>query len=165
MAAIKFDLKNILTHRLLPGGDLPGERGKAAPFTAYFCRDDKSLWISDSDGNLISISDLLAGASAPRTFPYVPTVGPQGPQGIPGATGARGAPGPPGPQGIPGPKGDLLVPTDTEIGAALKELRLQKAKTHAAFLEAMVKVKSLKNTTAGTHLRLILEQIKREAGL
>jgi hypothetical protein len=51
MAPVKFDLKSIITRNLLPGGGDPSARGKTTPFTAYFCRDDKSLWISDADGN------------------------------------------------------------------------------------------------------------------
>jgi len=209
--AIKFTLLNILTKNLLPGGGNPAESGKAAPFTAYFCRDDRSLWISDAEGNLISISDLLSGNGAPRAFPAQGSAGRDGipgPKGDPGKTGKPGAdgrhgrdsqtPGPIGPQGstgpqgaagrdgrdgadsiVPGPKGDsivgprgekgergdVLIPNESELAAAVKELRLQKAKIHASFLEGMLKAKSLKNTTAGKHLELILEQIKRDAGL
>ena len=78
MAAIKFDLKSILTKNCLPGGDDPAGRGRAKPFTAYFCRDDKSLWISDAEGNLLSISDLLSGNGIVRAFPAAGCAGRDG---------------------------------------------------------------------------------------
>jgi len=161
VAAVKFALKNILTRRLLPGGDAPGQRGKAPAFTAYFCRDDKSLWISDAEGNLISISDLLAGAGAPRTFPFVPTIGPQGPQGIPGATGPAGPIGATGPQGEKGEPGSLLVPTNTEIAAAMLALRQKQINVQAALFNEMLRLPTLP-TNQRIHVKNALERIKKE---
>lgn len=138
MAAIKFDLKNILTKNCLPGGDDPVGRGRTVPFTAFYCRDDKSLWISDAAGNLISLSDLLSGNGAPRAFPTTVAgrdgvdgqsiVGPRGPKGdsIVGPPGRDGkdAVGRPGEQGRPGVDGrpGADAPQRTELDAVKKEM-------------------------------------------
>jgi hypothetical protein len=211
VAAIKFDLKNILTHRLLPGGDAPGQRGLAKPFTAYFCRDDQSLWISDSEGNLISLSDLLAGEGAPRAFPAqgpagrdgAPGIkgdrgpqgpagrdgsngrdsttpgpqgrdgdrGPQGPAGRDGRDGKDGAdstvPGPigaAGPQGPAGPKGDVLIPNDSELAAAVIQLRQQRARVQASLLQAILDADRLPPSTR-MHVKLFLDTVRKDAGL
>ena len=55
MPAIKFELKNLLRKNFLPGGGDPTARGKGTPFCVYFCRDDKTLWLSDAEGCLLSL--------------------------------------------------------------------------------------------------------------
>ena len=162
MGAPKFEFKSVLTRNLLDPA-----RHKGSPFTFVHCRDTKEVFFTDAEGNYINFGSILAAVmngSLPLALPASPVAGPQGPRGERGEPGATVV-GPAGPQGIPGPQGSLLIPTDTEIGVALKELRLHNAKIHAAFLEGMLKAESLKNTTVGVHLKLILEQIKRDAGI
>jgi hypothetical protein len=106
VAPIKFELLNIMARSFLPGGD----RGKAAPFTVYFCRDDKSLWFSDAEGCLLSLGDLLSGAGVVRSFPEKGSAGRDGAPGRDGADGKSGRDGAnstvPGPAStVPGPQG------------------------------------------------------------
>lgn len=168
MAAIKFDLKSILTKHCLPGGDDPAGRGKAAPFTAYFCRDDKSLWISDAEGNLVSLSDVLSGVGGPRAFPAQGcagkdgATGPQGEQGRPGRDAKDGAPGingrdsfvpgPPGasvqgPQGERGPAGPDSAEVLSEVRHEIAALREELAQVRALYqrlLEAEAEAKTVR---------------------
>jgi hypothetical protein len=143
MPAIKFDLKSIMARSFLPGGGDPAARGKAAPFTAYFCRDDKSLWISDAEGNLVSLTDLLGGVGAPRAFPAQGCAGRDGAPGRDGADGKPGrdgkdstVPGPastvPGPQ-APGIKGDRgeRGPAGPDSAALLEQVRKELAELRA----------------------------------
>jgi hypothetical protein len=137
VSAIKFELKNLMSKNFLPGGGDPAARGKGTPFTVFFCRDDKSLWISDAEGNLISLSDLLGGVGAPRAFPAQGCAGRDGAPGRDGADGKSGrdgkdstVPGPastvPGPQ-APGIKGDRgeRGPAGPDTISALEEFRTE----------------------------------------
>ena len=105
MPAQKFIVKNILTKNLLPGGGDPTARGKGTPLCLYVCRDDGSVWISDAEGDMVCLSDLLLGKGAPaKAFPA------QGCAGRDGAVGARGEIGKTGPAGRDGVDGRIGPP-------------------------------------------------------
>lgn len=104
--------------------------------------------------------------------------GPKGADGLPGPAGKNGAdgrdgkdstvPGPVGPQGPAGPqgpKGDVLIPNDSELAAAVLQFRDQKARAHAAFVQAMLDIAKLKNRSTAKHMELLLTRIKKDAGL
>ncbi len=111
-------------------------------------------------------------------------VGPQGPIGPRGIAGVHGQNGKDGRDGIdgkpgrdgrdgvdgrPGRDGSVVYPTDNQPAVANQELLQQRARTQAAFLQAMLdtnqKVGSNLLTTVNRHVRQRLEKIKREAGL
>jgi hypothetical protein len=205
LSQIKFHHKTIVSKNLLPGGG--GQRAGAKPFTSYYCKDDKSLWFSDAEGNLISLSDLLAGTGATRVFPAEGVAGKDGAPGIkgdrgltgpagrdgsngkdsttPGPVGRQGDTGPqgpagadgrdgkdgadstvPGPQGIAGPagpagpQGDLLIPTDTEIGQALLQLRSQRAKVQAAILIEVERCAAI-HPSHRAHVRGVINRLQK----
>ncbi len=161
MAATKFTVKHILAHTLLPGGGDPTARGKGTPFCIYVCKDDGSLWLSDAEGNMCCLSDILLGKSLPvrlgKSLPVraFPAQGCAGRDGAPGRDGADGKPGRdgadsvvpgqastvPGPQGPPGQsirgeKGDPGSDTAVvlaEVRQALAEIRRQLVPLNAEY--------------------------------
>ena len=153
MAAPKFSVKHILTHNLLPGNGDPTQRGKGTPFCIYVCKDDGSVWLSDAEGNMCCLSDILLGKGLPvRAFPATGCAGRDGAPGRDGADGKPGrdgadstVPGPastvPGPQGQPGQsirgekgdKGDDTAVMLAEVRQALAELRGQVEPLNAEF--------------------------------
>jgi hypothetical protein len=110
VAAPKFTVKNILTKNLLPGGGDPTARGKGAPLCLYVCRDDGSSWLSDAEGNMCCLSDILLGKGMPvRAFPAQGSQGPPGKDSV--VPGPRGEQGPPGQsiEGRPGRNGNDCI--------------------------------------------------------
>jgi len=156
----KLQLKNIIAASLLPTHADAG--------TVYWCRDTAQCWIAMADGCLLNLSELVSGR-----VPYVAVLGPQGPPGPPGKDRDqnRGPAGPPGPIGLigppgpQGPKGDVLIPNDSELAAAITQLRIQRAQTHAAFIQAMLDAKVSKSASLRVHLTSMLTRLKKEAGL
>ena len=135
-----------------------GERGATGP-QGPAARDGK-------DG----ADSTVPGPQGPR--------GPKGSDGLPGPAGKNGADGkdgkdstiagpvgPQGPAGPQGPKGDVLIPNDSELAAAVIQFRDQKARAHAAFLQAMLDVGKIKNRSTAKHIELFLNRVKKEAGL
>lgn len=110
MSAPKFTVKNILTKNLLPGNGDPSARGKGTPFCIYVCKDDGSCWLSDAEGNMLCLSDLLLGKGLPvRAFPAQGCQGPAGADSL--VPGPRGEQGPPGRsiEGRPGRNGSDCI--------------------------------------------------------
>jgi hypothetical protein len=108
--------------------------------------------------------------------------GPQGPMGPKGADGTPGAAGrdstvagpagkdgasivgPAGPQGPQGPRGDIFIPNESELAAAVIEYRQRYAKIQAVLLDGISKSKNLRPSTR-LHVQNALNRVKREAGL
>ena len=159
MAAPKFDFKSILTRNVL---DPARQKGK--PFTFVHCRDTKEVFFTDAEGNYINFGSILAAVmngSLPLALPASPVAGPQGPKGDTGAQGPKGDTivGPAGPQG---PKADLLIPTDTELGAAVAELRSQRAKVQAALLlEIERNTNSRMHPNHRAHMRAMINRLQK----
>lgn len=99
--------------------------------------------------------------------------GERGPQGIPGpkgdtgATGAQGPIGLTGATGAQGPQGELLIPTETEIGAALEVLRQQRAKFIAALRQRIADAESIRHRVPqhATLIKSTALNIAAEAGI
>ncbi len=110
-------------------------------------------------------------------------VGPQGPRGPRGTAGSHGQNGkdstvsgpagkdgqsivgPAGPKGDKGEPGSIVYPSDSQLAATNKLLLDQKARAHAAFLQAMLDVAKIKNRSTAKHIELFLNRVKHEAGL
>ena len=167
MPAQKFTVKHILTHNLLPGGGDPAARGKGTPLCLYVCKDDGSVWLSDAEGDMVCLSELLLGKGAPaKAFPAQGAQGPsgrdsvvpgprgeQGPKGesivgppcqtIVGPSGPQGEIGPQGPQGIQGPAGPQGIPGDVtfigpaEVEGAVQKVRAELVAQRARFVAAV----------------------------
>jgi hypothetical protein len=91
--APKFSLKSLLTKNALVGGGDPQARGIGEPFTFYFCRDTKEMFLTDSVGNFINIGSIFAAVldgRAPLAIPAQGVAGRDGAQGIKGDRGAKG---------------------------------------------------------------------------
>lgn len=144
MAPIKFSVKQLLAQSFLPGGGDAG-RGKGQPYTFYACRDTGAVFVSDAEGALLCISDLLLGKAVVRAFPThgcagkdgadstVPGArGPAGPAGRDGVDGKNGrdAVGSVGPQGRPGRDGvdSIANPERVQnLETAVRDLRAERA--------------------------------------
>jgi hypothetical protein len=144
MAPIKFSVKQLLAQSFLPGGGDAG-RGKAPAHTFYVCKDSGAVFVSDAEGALLCISDLLLGKAAVRAFPThgcagkdgadstVP--GARGPAGADGRNGIDGRPGRDavgsvGPQGVPGKNGvdSIASPERVQnLETAVRDLRAERA--------------------------------------
>lgn len=119
MPAQKFTVKNIMARSFLPGGGDPAARGKGTPLCLYVCRDDGSVWISDAEGDMVCLSDLLLGKGAPaKAFPAQGCQGPAGKDST--VPGPRGEQGPPG-AAIVGPPGQTIVGPAGPQGPAGKD--------------------------------------------
>jgi hypothetical protein len=117
--AQKFTVRHILTKNLLPGGGDPAARGMGTPFCLYVCKDDGSVWISDAEGDMVCLSDLLLGKGAPaKAFPAQGAQGPSGKDSV--VPGPRGDQGPAG-QSIVGPPGQTIVGPTGPQGPAGKD--------------------------------------------
>jgi len=149
----------------------------------YFCNATKETFVVLGSLQLFNMAGLLSGNP-------VAVVGPPGEKGLRGPAGAdavgiqgergtdgrsctctnRGEPGPAGPQGVPGPRGEkgepgsVVFPTDSEVAAALVELRKEYAMTQAALLREISNSKNLKASTR-LHVLGTLNRIKKTAGL
>lgn len=144
MPAQKFTVKHILTKNLLPGGGDPAARGKGTPLCLYVCKDDGSVWLSDAEGDMICLSDILLGKGAPaKAFPAQGCAGRDGAPGRDGADGKPGrdgkdstVPGPastvPGPQGPPGQsiRGER-GPAGPDSAALLEQVRKEMVELRA----------------------------------
>jgi hypothetical protein len=114
MSAPKFTVKHLMARSFLPGNGDPSARGRGTPFCIYVCKDDGSCWLSDAEGNMVCLSDILLGKGQPvRAFPAegsagrdgkdgASVTGPEGKRGETGARGDAGTAGPPGQQGSAG---------------------------------------------------------------
>ena len=119
MPAQKFTVKNIMARSFLPGGGDPAARGKGTPLCLYVCRDDDSVWISDAEGDMVCLSELLLGKGAPvKAFPAQGCQGPAGKDST--VPGPRGEQGPPG-ASIVGPPGQTIVGPAGPQGPAGKD--------------------------------------------
>ncbi len=184
---------------------------KGVPGDVFWTVDAKLTYWVCTDGTLICLNDLAAGAAN-----GIRTVGAQGAQGETGAqgqiglTGARGEKGTPGSDGATGPagvdgksitgpmgprgetgapgqsivgpagatgatgaqglmgakgdRGDVLIPNDSELAAAIITLRQKQARIQAAVLESMAGAQNLRPNVRAQVLAH-LDAIKREAGL
>lgn len=156
MAPIKFSVKHILAQSFLPGGGDAG-RGKAPAHTFYVCKDTGAVFVSDAEGALLSISDLLLGKDVVRAFPHTGCAGangadstvpgPRGPAGLDGAPGVNGkdstVPGPAGAVGPVGPRGE------GERGPAGPDTATVLADARAEIAAFRAEVASLKLTLQG----------------
>jgi hypothetical protein len=161
VAVPKFEFRSILTRNVLDP-----VRHKGSPFTFVHCRDTKEVFFTDAEGNYINFGSILAAVMSgtlPLALPASPVAGPQGPAGKDGATGSQGPIGLTGATGPAGPKADLLIPTDTEIGAALEVLRKQRAQFIAALKQRLADAKSIQGRVA-PHASLIRSTVKIIAG-
>jgi hypothetical protein len=162
--APKFEFKSILTRNLLDP-----ERHKGSPFTFVHCRDTKEVFFTDAEGNYINFGSILAAVmngTLPLALPASPVAGPQGPKGDTGAQGPAGE-SIVGPQGPAGPQGDLLIPTETQIGKALEALRERDARFRAALRKRMADNEAVRERVPQFH-RLIkdtLQILAHDAGL
>jgi hypothetical protein len=117
----------------------------------------------------------VPGPVGPAGPPGKSLVGPQGHVGAPGRDGKDGAQGPagrdgkdstvPGPQGPKGDRGDCLVPNESELAAAVIELRQQKARAQAAFLQGLNEAGSIQHAGARAMVIARLNEVKKDAGL
>jgi hypothetical protein len=118
-------------------------------------------------------AQLLALDKAIKSVVLSP--GPQGKQGQTGASGADGRNGNPGRDGrdgkdscVPGPqgpRGDITIVGDTELAAAVAQLRAEKARAQAAFLIAIDENSKRPHSGLKRVLTAILDTLKRDAGL
>ena len=92
-----------------------------------------------------------------------------GPQGRPGRDGKDSTvPGPKGEKGVigpQGPRGDVLIPNDSELAAAVIALRQKLATVQAAFLQGMMDAGNIKHAGVRSLVTKKLEIVKRDAGL
>ena len=158
MLPIKFSVKHILAQSCLPGGGDPG-RDKAPAHTFYVCRDTGAVFVSDAEGALLNISDLLLGKDVVRAFPHTGCAGkdgadsnvpgPRGPAGNDGAPGRNGAdskvPGPVGPagrgeRGEPGERGPAGPDTTEALADARAEIAAYRAEvaTFKTILQGLI---------------------------
>jgi hypothetical protein len=72
-----------------------------------------------------------------------------------GADGKDGAPG------AQGPRGDVLIPNESELAAAVIALRQRIARIQAAHLVEIERSRSLDPSTRA-HIRNVLERVRRE---
>jgi hypothetical protein len=116
----------------------------------------------------------------------VAVVGPQGERGSVGATGPQGpaardgrdgadstVPGPAGKDGQSivgsagpqGPRGDIFIPNESELQAAVLAYRQKYARIQAALLEEISKNLRNRNASTRLHISNALNRVKKEAGL
>jgi hypothetical protein len=149
----------------------------------YFSSDTRETFIALGDGRLFPLAGLLSVAPGAG-------VGPQGPQGERGPAGSDAKPavdgrdgkpgiqgpagpagkdgksimGPAGPTGAQGPRGDVLIPNDSELAAAVIALRQERTRVQAALLEEISRSNSLPTSTR-RHVQFTLQRVKKAAGL
>jgi hypothetical protein len=163
VAAPKFEFRSILTRNLLDP-----VRDTAKPFTFVHCRDTKEVFFTDAEGNYINFGSILAAVmngSLPLALPASPVAGPQGPAGKDGATGSRGPKGESivGPQGPKGGRGDVLIPNESELAAAVIELRQKLARVKAKmFLEMERNLHPSVHPNVRAHVKRLLVQVQKE---
>jgi hypothetical protein len=101
-------------------------------------------------------------------------IGPKGERGEPGRAGRDGkdsnVPGARGEKGDSiigpqGPRGDVLIPNDSELAAAVIALRQKLATVQAAFLQGMMDAGNIKHAGVRSLVTNKLEIVKRDAGL
>jgi hypothetical protein len=128
----KLQLRQIVSEHLLPGGSADkSKRGRVEPGVCYWCKDTKRLLIGMADGCLLDVAELLSGEVA---HCHVPTPGRDGKDGRDGRDGVDGQ-SIVGPQGLPGPQGppgDITLIGNSELIAACRKLKAQKAAWLAA---------------------------------
>jgi len=154
-----FQLDGLLSLKPVPAvgpQGSQGERGAVGPQGAAG-RDGRD----GADSN-------VAGPIGPR--------GERGAAGLPGPAGKPGAdstvPGPAGkngqsivgPAGPQGPKGDIYIPNESELAAAVIEYRQRWARMQAAFIEEISNSKALP-ASARIHVTNVLTRVKKAAGL
>jgi hypothetical protein len=161
MAAPKFEMKSLLTKNLLDT-----QRHVGQPFTFHWCRDTHEMFLTDSVGNFVNIGSIFAAVmngSLPLALPAFPVAGPQGPAGRDGATGSQGPKGESivGPRGEKGDRGDVLIPNESELAAAVLQLRSQRAKVQAALLIEVERCKNL-HPNQRAHVRGVIQRLQKE---
>src|SRR5579859_7091405 len=96
------------------------------PGDVYYHR--KELYIAMPDGRLTPLNRLLSDT---HSLGILLARGEQGATGAPGkdstVPGPRGLKGDKGDKGEPGPRGDITILTESELLAAVKKLKAQKA--------------------------------------
>ena len=162
MAAPKFEFRSILTRNLLDPA-----RHKGSPFTFVHCRDTKEVFFTDAEGNYINFGSILAAVmtgSLPLALPASPVAGPSGPAGRDGATGSQGPIGLTGATGPAGPKGDIFIPTDSELAAEVAVIRKAFLRAQARLFSEMQASEHL-GGTARFHVQTMLKKIRKELDL
>jgi hypothetical protein len=121
------------------------------------------MFFTDSVGNFVNFGSVLAAVlngTEPLALPASPVAGPKGEKGdtVVGPAGPAG-------ESIVGPKGDQGDRGDeSELAAAVTELRQQRAKLQAVMLLAMERCEKLHPSTRA-HIKLFLAQVKKDAGI
>ncbi len=179
-APIRFSVKHLLAQSFLPGG-ADGSRGGATPFTFYVCKDTGAVFVSDSAGALLNISDLLLGKEVVRSFSTQGAAGAEGKAGRDGKDGKAGRDGAasilPGPaSNVPGPMGPAGQSIRGERGPAgpdsaelLEQVRKEMVELKArvtpltdAFHE-YITAATLALNTQSAHRAAIIERMKKRS--
>ena len=122
---------------------------KGIPGDIYFATDASELFVALVDGSLYPVASMLN--------PGPPIPGPKGDKGERGEKGEKGdgkdgKDGAPGPKGDKGERGDLTIIGDSELQAAVKRLRAQKAAALAEIITRLSDRKTPHAQVAKQHL-------------
>jgi hypothetical protein len=146
MARTRFELKSIVSHHLLPGVDSVADRGNGVPMTFYWTKDTHELWLAGADGKMACVTELLLGGEGSKNKVSM----------IKGDRGERGD------QGLQGIPGDVLIPNESALAAAVIQLRADKARFQAVIAEQISLNEKRKSDALKSAVRFVLQTIKAQ---